>query len=112
MLNAVSVAPPLVSNEVGSLLDQYRSRPKQLARWLLESRDTLREKYQELQIKSKRLKVRVGDLGESRDNWRQRADTSEQKLRAMAVEVERLTALLEESGRADSLKKVNRLPVR
>lgn len=112
MSNPDAVADPLTSDEVGSVLNQYRSRPKQLARWLLESRDTLREKYQELQINTKCLKVRVSDLDKSRNNWRQRADESEQKLQAMVAEVERLTALLEQSGREDFLKKSNRLPDR
>ena len=37
----------------GDALEAYRSRPRQLARWLLESRDTLREKYRELKVESK-----------------------------------------------------------
>ena len=44
--------------EVDSL-EKYRSRPRQLARWLLESRDTLRAKYQGLKVELNRLKVRV-----------------------------------------------------
>lgn len=94
------------------LLEQYRSRPKQLARWLLESRDTLREKYQGLKIDSKRLKVRVTDVTKSRDNWKQQAETSDQQLRAMKAEVERLTALLEQTTDSGSPKKTNSPSVR
>jgi hypothetical protein len=107
MSNALSVDPSLASDEVDNPLDKYRSRPKQLARWLLESRDTLREKYQGLQVESKRLKVRVSDLAKSRDHWRQRADTSDQQVQAMKAEVERLAALLEQAGNSGSPKKVN-----
>jgi archaellum component FlaC len=86
-------------------LEKYRSPPKQLARWLLESRDTLREKYQGLKVELKRLKVRVSDVTKSRDNWRQQAETSDQQVRAMKSEVERLTALLEQATDSGSPKK-------
>ena len=105
MSNAVAVDPTLASDEGDNPLDKYRSRPKQLARWLLESRDTLRVKYQGLKVELKRLKVRVSDLAKSRDNWRQQAETSDQQVRAMKAEVERLAALLEQSGDYGSQKK-------
>jgi len=93
MSNSMSVDPVLTSGEGGTRLENYRSRPKQLARWLLESRDTLREKYQGLKVELKRLKVRVSDVTKSRDNWRQQAETSDEQRRAMQAEVERLTVL-------------------
>ena len=105
MSNAVSIDPTLASDEGDNPLDNYRSRPKQLARWLLESRDTLREKYQGLKVELKRLKVRVNDVTKSRDNWRQQAETSDQQVRAMKSEVERLTALLEQATDSGSPKK-------
>jgi hypothetical protein len=105
MSNAVSVAPGLASDEGDNPLDKYRSRPKQLARWLLESRDTLREKYQGLKVELNRLKVRVSDVTKSRDNWRQQAEASDQQVRAMKAEVERLAALLERASDSESQKK-------
>ena len=105
MLNAVLVDPTLVSDEGDNPLDKYRSRPKQLARWLLESRDTLREKYQGLKVELNRLKVRVSDVTKSRDNWRQQAEASDQQVRAMKAEVERLAALLERASDSESQKK-------
>ena len=105
MSNSVSVDPALASDEGDNPLENYRSRPKQLARWLLESRDTLREKYQELKVESKRLKVRVSDVTKSRDSWRQQAEISDQQVRAMNAEVERLTALLERATDSGSPKK-------
>lgn len=110
MSDAVSIDPTPAS-EGDNALNKYRSRPRQLARWLLASRDALREKYQVLKVESKRLKVRINDLVKSRDNWRQRAEFSDQQLRAMKAEVERLTAKLEQAGDSSS-KKMNGHPVR
>ena len=112
MSNAVRIDPTLVSDEGDSPLERYRSRPRQLARWLLESRDTLREKYRSLKVDLKRLTVRVSDVTKSRDNWRQQAEASEQQVRAMKAEVERLAALLEQTPDSGSpKKKVSRRPV-
>ena len=96
----MSIALPIDTTQASegeSRLDNYRSRPKQLARWLLLSRDALRAKYQELKVESKRLKVRISDVAKSRDNWRQRAGVSDQQVRMMKAEVERLTAQLEQA---------------
>ena len=105
MSNAVSIDPAPASGDEDNPLEKYRSRPKQLARWLLESRDTLRRKYQGLKVESKRLKVRVSDVTRSRDNWRQQAETAGQQVRAMKAEVERLAALIEQAGGSGSQKK-------
>ena len=113
MFNVAPIDATLVSDEDSRLLDKYRSRPRQLARWLLESRNRLREKYQGVKVELKRLKVRVSDLTKSRENWRQRAEASEQQVLVMKAEVERLAALLEQSPDSGSCqKKVNSRPVR
>ena len=107
MYNAVGIDPTLGSDEGDAALEKYRSRPLQLARWLLESRDTLRKKYQTVKVDSKRLNVRVSDVTKSRDKWKQQAEASRQQVREMKAEVERLAAMLEqapESG-APSKKK-------
>ncbi len=62
----------------------------------MESRDTLRGKYRELKVESKRLKVRVHDVVNSRDEWKRLADLANQQVLATAAEVERLTAQLEQ----------------
>ena len=93
---------PAVDGSV-DLFEEYRSRPKQLARWLLQSRDKLRAKYQTLKVEWKRLKVRVADVSKSRDMWKQRAEFSEQELRAMQAEIQRLTAVVEQAE--EDLKK-------
>jgi len=92
MSNALST---VAKCEEKDLLDNYRSRPKQLARWLLESRDRLRAKHQKLKSDWKRLTVRVNDVSRSRDNWKQRAEVSDKQVQAMQAEVERLSALVE-----------------
>jgi phage shock protein A len=105
MVNAAPIDVTLVSDKGDGPLEKYRSRPRQLARWLLESRNTLREKYQGLTAELKRLKVHVSDLTKSRENWRQRAEASEQQVLVMKAEVERLAALLEQSPDSGSSKK-------
>ncbi len=109
MSNALST---VANCEEENLFDKYRSRPKQLARWLLESRDTLRAKYQKLKADWKRLTVRVNDVSRSRDNWKQRAEFSDKQVQAMQAEVERLSALLEQEADSGPQKKVppHRLP--
>jgi methyl-accepting chemotaxis protein len=103
MSDTISVEPTLAS-EGDHPLDKYRSRPRQLATWLLASRDALREKYQELKVESKRLKVRISDVAKSRENWRRRAEVSDQQVRMIKAEVERLTAQVEQAVDS-SLKK-------
>ena len=111
MSNAVPIDPTLAADEGDNRLEKYCSRPRQLARWLLESRDTLRAKYQGLKVQLNRLKVRISDLAKSRDNWRQRAEAGDQQVRAMKAEVERIAALLEEATDAGFPKKRTGHPV-
>ena len=94
VLTDTTVVDDVLTTDSQGLLDEYDSRPRQLARWLLISRDTLRAKYRAVKVEMKRLKVRVADVSGSRDKWRQRAEFSEQQLRAMQAEVERLSALI------------------
>lgn len=97
-----------VADDSLGLLDKFRSRPKQLARWLLQSRDKLKAKYRELKVDLKRLKVRVTDVSKSRDIWKQRSESSEQQLRAMQAEVERLTATIEQTEASKKTRNANK----
>ncbi len=101
-MSVVALSDEIVVDDSRGLLDEYRSRPKQLARWLLLSRDQLREKYKATKVELKRLKVRVSDVTESRDKWQKKSEFSEREMSAMRTEVERLTALVEQ---VESLKK-------
>lgn len=94
------------------VFESYRSRPKQLARWLLESRDTLRARYRELKVELKRLKVRVRDVVKSRDEWKRRAHLANQQVLSEKAEVERLTVQLEQLTNGAPQKKVKPQPVR
>ena len=85
----------LETDAVQRRLDDYTSRPKQLARWLLISRDQVKAKYRAAKIELNRVNVRVADVSKSRDNWKATAEFSQQELVAMKAEVERLTALID-----------------
>lgn len=95
MSNAILVEEE--TEELQGKLDAYRSRPRQLARWLLISRDQVKAKYQAAKVELNRVNVRVADVSKSRDMWRSRAEFSQQELVAMQAEVERLTALIDQS---------------
>ena len=50
----------------------------------------------------------MSSLGwENVDNWKQQAEASDQQVRAMKAEVDRLAALLEQASDSGSKKKVN-----
>ena len=89
--------PEQETDDVRRRLDAYASRPKQLARWLLISRDQVKAKYQAAKVELNRLNVRVADVSKSRDNWKAKAEFSQQELVAMKAEVERLTALIDQA---------------
>ena len=87
----------LETDAVQRRLDDYTSRPKQLARWLLISRDQVKAKYRAAKIELNRVNVRVADVSKSRDNWKAKAEFSQQEIVAMKAEVERLTTLIDQA---------------
>lgn len=96
MLNAI-LSEVMDTGDRQGMLDAYRSRPKQLARWLLISRKQVKEKYRATKVELNRVKVRVSDVSKSRDTWKARAESSQQELLAMKAEVERLAALIDQT---------------
>jgi hypothetical protein len=94
MLN--ETLPEQETDDLQCRLDAYASRPKQLARWLLISRDQVKTKYRAAKVELNRVKVRVADVSKSRDKWKAKAEFSQQELVAMKAEVERLTALIDQ----------------
>jgi hypothetical protein len=100
-----TITAPVDAGVVIDGLEAYQSRPMQLARWLLESRNTLRRKYRALKVESKRLKVRVNDVLKSRDMWKRRANLADQQVLAVKAEVERLSKELERLTNAAAPKK-------
>ena len=89
--------PEQETDDLQHRLDSYASRPKQLARWLLISRDQVKTKYRAAKVELNRVKVRVADVSKSRDKWKAKAEFSQQELVAMKAEVERLTALIDQA---------------
>ena len=87
----------LETDDVQRRLDEYTSRPKQLARWLLISRDQIKAKYRATKVELNRVNVRVADVSKSRDNWKAKAEFSQQEIVAMKAEVERLTTLIDQA---------------
>jgi len=84
-----------VTDSLQRRLDAYASRPRQLARWLLISRDQVKAKCRAAKVELNRVKVRVANVSKSRDRWRAKAEAAQQELVAMKVEVERLTAMID-----------------
>jgi len=80
--------PEQETDDVQRRLDDYTSRPKQLARWLLISRDQVKARYRAAKVELNRVNVRVADVSKSRDNWKAKAEFSQQELVAMKAEVE------------------------
>lgn len=89
--------PEQETDDVQRRLDDYTSRPKQLARWLLISRDQVKARYRAAKVELNRVNVRVADVSKSRDIWKAKAEFSQQELVAMKAEVERLTALIDQA---------------
>lgn len=58
-------------------------------------RDQVKAKYQAAKVELNRANVRVADVCKSRDNWKAKAEFSQQELVAMKAEIERLTAWIE-----------------
>ena len=66
-MSNLALSEEMVSDDRQGMLDAYRSRPKQLARWLLISRQQVKEKYRATKVELNRVKVRVSDVSKSRD---------------------------------------------
>ena len=93
------------AEEVDRFWDRFRSTPKKLARWLFESREKWKRKYQRPQGQMKRFQVQLSDVRKSREQWKERAQYSAKELEQMKAEVERLRKQVEQAVEAD-LKKI------
>lgn len=90
-----------------SLWDHFRSRPRVLAKWFLESRDRWKQKCMEIRKEVKRLKVRVADVDRSRQQWRQKAEQRGRELDELKSQLQQL----QQGIQSDELKKTNH-PIR
>ena len=84
---------------------RFRSRPRQLAKWLFESRENWKNKYQDLKVVLKRFQVQLADVRKSREQWKERAQFSTKELEQMQAEVEQLRKQVEQSHEVE-LKKI------
>ncbi len=105
-MSDMTLSEAIDTDDQKRVLDAYRSRPKQLARWLLISRNQLKEKYRATKVELNRVKVRVADVSQSRDKWKTKAELSRQELIAMKAEIDRLTTLVDQAP--PPKKKANR----
>ena len=65
---------------------EYKSPPHALIWFFRKSRDLWKSKYQELQASIKRLKNRVADVTKSRDQWKLKAEQSNNQLTVLEAE--------------------------
>ena len=96
-MSEISICSVKQVEQEASIWERYRSRPRVLARWLLESRDRWKEKYVAIKQEVKRLKVRVTDIHKSREHWKEIAKLKAEELVAMKSEFDRLRQQVEQT---------------
>ena len=85
-------------------LDRFRSPIRVLARCFQRSRDNWKRKYMELKSELKRCQVRMHDMAESRQQWREKAEATERQLATLEAELQELQRQVDASG-SESRKK-------
>ena len=71
-------------------LDRFRSPTRVLAGCFLRSRDNWKRKYKELKSDLKRCQVRIHDVTQSRQQWREKAEAKERELAALQAQLQEL----------------------
>lgn len=82
--------------EQAAFWDRFRTRPRVLAEWLHASRENWKRKYQAVKEDLHRWQVRVGDVTQSRERWKEQALAKDRELRALQAELERLQQQVQE----------------
>jgi predicted nucleic acid-binding Zn-ribbon protein len=85
-------------------LDRFRSPIRVLARCFQRSRDNWKRKYMELKSELKRCQVRMHDMADSRQQWREKAEATERELAALQGELQERQRQVNSSG-SESQKK-------
>ena len=70
---------------------EYKSPPHALIWFFRKSRDLWKSKYQELQASIKQLKNRVADVTKSREQWKLKAEQTNNQLTVLEAENARPT---------------------
>jgi len=71
-------------------LNGFRSPARVLAGCFLRSRDKWKRKCKDLKSEVKRYQVRVHDVTQSRERWREKAEAKERELAALQAELQSL----------------------
>jgi peptidoglycan hydrolase CwlO-like protein len=71
-------------------LNEFRSPVRVLAAFFQKSRDQWKQKYMDAKADLKRFKVRVADVSNSRDAWREKAEARQTELQAMQAQLQEL----------------------
>ena len=82
--------------ENSAFWERFRTRPRMLAEWLHASRENWKRKYQAIKVDLHRWQVRVGDVTQSRERWKEQALAKDRELAAMKSELERLQQQVQE----------------
>jgi uncharacterized protein (DUF3084 family) len=82
----------------------FRSPMRVLARSFQRSRAKWKQKYLDLRAELQRLKVRVHDVSESREQWREQAQTRQRELAELQAELTELQRRVAD-GPADASEK-------
>jgi len=80
----------LTANADAVDLDQFRSPPRVLASCFLRSRDNWKRKYKDLKSELKRYQVRVNDVTQSRQQWREKSEAKERELATLQAKLQEL----------------------
>ena len=94
-------------------LHGFKSPVRVLAACFQKSRDNWKQKCMESKAELKRWKVRVADVGRSRDDWRSKAEIRQTENESLQAQVQRQQDQLAEvtSQAAADEKKTARLPL-
>jgi peptidoglycan hydrolase CwlO-like protein len=80
-----------------------KSRPGALIWFFRKSRDGWKRKYQDLKSTEKGYKNRIADLTRSREQWRKKAEQTDERVAALEAEV---AVLRGQIGAADKKKRI------
>ena len=91
----------------GNAYRLMETRPRLLAKFFQRSRDNWKRKYQQVKGEIKGFQIRVRDLEQSREQWRDEAERSRREQQRLAEECRQLQERLAASDEVNK-KKVTR----
>jgi bifunctional DNA-binding transcriptional regulator/antitoxin component of YhaV-PrlF toxin-antitoxin module len=91
-----------------STRENFKSRPGALIWFFRKSRDGWKRKYQDLKSTEKGDKNRIADLTKSRDQWRNKAEQTGERLAALEAEVAGLQSQVVAADKKKRIREVAR----